>query len=90
MNQAYIHGSSSTERERLALMNSLINERCLSVLQLRGESLVLDVGVGRGQFSRLMATQLPPLSRIVAVERNPEQLDAALAMAAAGEPGGTA
>jgi SAM-dependent methyltransferase len=70
-------------------MNSLINDRCLSILQLRGESLVLDVGAGTGQFTRLMATQLPSSSRIVAVERNPEQRDAALSMAEAGEPGCT-
>jgi len=77
--QAYIHGSSVTERERLALMNSLINQRCLNALQLAGERRVLDVGAGTGQFSKLMAQQLPADARIVAVERNPEQRDAALA-----------
>ncbi len=77
--QAYIHGSSATERERLALMNRLINDRCLSALQLGEEKRVLDVGAGTGQFSKLMAQHLPGDARIVAVERNPEQLEAALA-----------
>jgi SAM-dependent methyltransferase len=77
--QAYIHGSSAAERKRLALMNSLINQRCLQVLQLTGEKQVLDVGAGTGQFSKLMAQHLPADARIVAVERNPEQRDAALA-----------
>ncbi len=75
--QAYIHGSSATERERLALMNRLINDRCLSALQLGEEKRVLDVGAGTGQFSKLMAQHLPGDARIVAVERNPDQLQAA-------------
>lgn len=49
MSQDYIHGSSATERERLALMNGLINDRCLQVLNLQTESLVLDVGAGTGE-----------------------------------------
>lgn len=79
MNQTYIHGSSTTERKRLALMNSLINRRCLDTLQLTGEKLVLDVGAGTGQFSKLLAQHLPRDGRVLAVERNPEQRDAALA-----------
>lgn len=80
--QVYIHGSSSTERQRLALMNELINARCLQAVQLRQEPLVLDVGAGTGQFTRLMSQHLPLSSRIVAVERNPEQRDAALQLTA--------
>ena len=33
MTENYIHGSSVTERQRLALMNELINERCLPSLE---------------------------------------------------------
>jgi ubiquinone/menaquinone biosynthesis C-methylase UbiE len=78
MQSNYIHGSSQTERERLALMNELINDRCLSALNLDGERRVLDVGAGTGLFTCLMAESLPPDSSIVAVERDPEQLEAAL------------
>ncbi len=81
MSQTYIHGSSPTERQRLALMNELINGRCLQALQLREERNVLDVGAGTGQFTRLMSQHLPMNSCIVAVERNPEQRNAALELA---------
>lgn len=81
MTEAYIHGSTDTERQRLALMNELINERCLQTLKLTTEKLVLDVGAGTGQYTQLMAGNLPPKSRIIAVERDPQQLDAALRLA---------
>ncbi len=81
MSENYIHGSTDTERQRLALMNSLINERCLQTLKLSNEKLVLDVGAGTGQFTQLMATNLHSGSRIIAAEHDPQQLDAARQMA---------
>lgn len=82
LDQTYIHGSSTAERARLALMNDLINDRCLQALELAGERNVLDVGCGTGQFTRLMAAALPVNARIVAIERDPEQVEAARAAAA--------
>lgn len=81
MSEKYIHGSSETERQRLALMNELINQRCLDALGLGEEELVLDVGAGTGQFTRLMAKQLPRHSTIISVEHNPDQVEAALQLA---------
>jgi len=81
MSENYIHGSSETERQRLALMNELINQRCLDALGLHEEELVLDVGAGTGQFTRMMAHQLPHHSSIIAVEHNPDQVQAALQLA---------
>lgn len=81
MTNQYIHGSSVIERSRLALMNELINERCLEALALGGERKVLDVGCGTGQFTRLMSAHLPADSTIVAVEHNPDQVQAALQLA---------
>lgn len=78
MTDHYIHGSSAKERQRLALMNSLINETCLETLALSGERRVLDVGSGTGQFSRLMAKQLAAGATVIAVEHNPDQVQAAL------------
>ncbi len=78
MTKHYIHGSSAGERQRLALMNSLINDRCLEVLGLSDEKLVLDVGAGTGLFTHLMARHLPSGSCVVAVELDPEQVNAAL------------
>ena len=72
----YIHGSSETERTRLALMNDLINARCLEALAPDSERLVLDVGAGTGQFTRLLAARLRPGARVIAIERNPEQIAA--------------
>lgn len=84
MTDTYIHGSSSKERQRLALMNDLINHRCLDALGLADEKLVLDVGCGTGQFSRLMASALPSSSNIVAIEHNPDQVQAALQLTGEG------
>ena len=78
MAEIYIHGSSVTERRRLALMNELINQRCLDALELGGEKRVLDVGSGTGQFTRMMSRQLSPGSTIVALELNPDQVQEAL------------
>ncbi len=38
----YIHGSSRTERDRLALMNRLINPGCIEALGLTNEQRVLE------------------------------------------------
>ncbi|MEJ8566989.1 methyltransferase domain-containing protein [Elongatibacter sediminis] len=81
MTAPYIHGSTDTERARLALMNDLINPRCLEALQIDHEQRVLDVGAGTGQFTRLIADRLPPPDRVVAVERDPAQIAAAVGVA---------
>lgn len=88
MGDTYIHGSSDDEQRRLALMNQLINRACLAELRLADERAVLDVGCGTGQFTRLIARSLPPGARVIGVEKDPRQLHAARALAAArGETG---
>jgi SAM-dependent methyltransferase len=89
MGNQYIHGSSATERDRLALMNRLINPVCLEALGLAGERRVLDVGAGTGLFTRLMAQRLPADAQIVAVEIDPDQVRAAK-QSAAGDGDGCA
>lgn len=74
MTTDYIHGTSDTEQQRLALMNRLINRRCLEAIGLEDEKLVLDVGAGTGLFSKLMADHLPAGSKVIGVERDSDQL----------------
>jgi len=75
----YIHGTDPLERERLATLNDLLNERCLEELALRGGERILDVGAGLGQLSRAMARAAG--TRVVAVEASAEQMEAARALA---------
>jgi len=84
MSTEYIHGTSETEQQRLALMNRLINRRCLEAIGLTDEKLVLDVGSGTGLFSRLMADQLPAGSRVIGIERDANQLRVARTLESAG------
>ena len=70
----YIHGSSRTERDRLALMNRLINPGCIEALGLTNEQRVLDMGSGTGLFSLEMANRLNRNALVVGVEYDAEQL----------------
>jgi len=73
----YIHGASPEEQERLALMNSIINERCLPVVAPSDGDRILDVGAGTGIFARDLAEIVGPEGHVVGVEINPQQLAAA-------------
>ena len=70
----YIHGSSPTERQRLALMNRLINPGCLEAMRLAGERRVLDMGSGTGLFTLEIANRLGDGARVVGIESDPEQI----------------
>lgn len=73
----YIHGSSPTERQRLALMNRLINPGCLEAMRLDGERRVLDMGSGTGLFSLEIANCLGAGAQVVGIEADAEQIRAA-------------
>ena len=73
----YIHGTHKEEQDRLAILNQLLNDRCLAMIQLNGDEKVLDVGSGLGLFSRQIATRVRRGS-VVGVEKSPEQLRTAL------------
>lgn len=70
----YIHGSSPEEQDRLSLLNDILNESCLSALNLRPGETVLDLGCGLGQFTRLMARTVGSGGQVVGVERDDDQL----------------
>ncbi len=73
----YIHGTHREEQERLAILNQLLNDRCLALIQLNGDEKVLDVGSGLGLFSRQIAAMVSQGS-VVGIEKSPEQLSTAL------------
>ncbi|HEX7151381.1 MAG TPA: methyltransferase domain-containing protein [Thermoanaerobaculia bacterium] len=80
---SYIHGTSADEQRRLSLMNDvLLNPSSLRELSLTGDERILDLGSGLGQFSRAMARAVPRGS-VVGIERDPEQLGKARALASA-------
>lgn len=79
----YIHGTSPDEQRRLSLMNDvLLNPPSLREMALRGDEAILDIGSGLGQFTRAMARAVPR-GRVVGVERDPQQLSRARALAEA-------
>jgi ubiquinone/menaquinone biosynthesis C-methylase UbiE len=75
----YVHGTHPEEQQRLTDLNSLVNRASLEALAPRPGERALDVGSGLGQFARLLARATG--ERVVGVERSPEQLEQALALA---------
>ena len=70
----YIHGTSSSEQDRLELMNGLLNTRCLAELRLEPGERVLEMGAGTGVFAAELAAAVGPGGEVVAVERDERQL----------------
>lgn len=72
----YVHGTDAAEQQRLSILNTVLNERCLAAAQLGTGDRVIDFGAGLGQFSRAMAraTGMP----VVGIERSQEQITEAL------------
>ncbi len=71
---AYIHGTTPEEQERLTLMNGILNSRCLAELGLEGGERVLEIGAGTGIFAADLARAVGPAGHVVAVEQNEDQL----------------
>src|SRR2546429_8372429 len=82
----YVHGTNPDEQARLTALNDLMNEASVRELRPAHGEHVLDVGAGLGQLTRAIARRTG--TRVVAVERSPEQIAEALRQArAAGEEG---
>jgi ubiquinone/menaquinone biosynthesis C-methylase UbiE len=75
----YVHGTHPEEQRRLADLNSLVNQASLAALAPRRGERSLDVGSGLGQFARELARATG--TRVVGIERSPEQLARAEALA---------
>ena len=76
----YIHGTEPHEQQRLALLNDLLNRKCLAELAPRPGDKVLDAGSGLGQFTHAIAQAVGFSGRVVGIERSPEQLAQARAI----------
>ena len=77
----YVHGTYPLEQERLSRLNSMLNPASLRALDLRPGERVLDVGSGLGQLTRMMARRVGASGKVVAVERDPQQVAEALRLA---------
>src|SRR5262245_29938543 len=75
----YVHGTHPEEQQRLAGLNTLLNQASLATLVPRRGERALDVGSGLGQFARELARATG--TRVVGVERSAEQLARAEALA---------
>lgn len=84
--EAYIHGFTGEEQQRLTKMQAILNRAELDAIDLGGVQSLLDVGSGLAQLSRDFARALGRGGRVVGVERSLEQLTEARRQAAeAGE-----
>jgi SAM-dependent methyltransferase len=72
----YIHGTTTNEQDRLALLNSITNGPFLDFLQLRDRDHVLEVGSGLGILAGEAARRIPA-GRVTGVEYSEQQLAAA-------------
>jgi len=72
----YIHGTESSEQERLSRLNELTNRQFTEFLELEETSSVLEVGSGLGILASEVA-RLVPRGEVFGVEYSPEQLSKA-------------
>ena len=75
----YVHGTHPEEQRRLADLNSLVNRASLAALAPRPGERALDVGSGLGQLAREIARATG--TRVIGIERSPEQIARAEALA---------
>jgi SAM-dependent methyltransferase len=74
MSQAnYIHGTTPTEQERLALLNRMTNAAFIDFLALRGDERVLEIGSGLGILAAEVAAACPR-GAVTGIEYSPDQL----------------
>lgn len=84
----YLHGSSKEEQERLALMNGILNARCLEVVSPKPGDRVLEMGAGTGIFGLVLAKEVSEQAggTVLGIELDENQFAAAM-KAAEDEPG---
>ncbi|MBS1543658.1 MAG: methyltransferase domain-containing protein [Bacteroidetes bacterium] len=70
----YIHGTHPEEQERLSLLNTLINDRCISLLDITTGERIIDFGSGLGQFTMRMGILTGPGGYCLGIEQDSAQL----------------
>ena len=75
----YLHGTHPEEQRRLTDLNALVNRASMEALAPGPGERALDLGSGLGQFARLLAKATG--ARVLAIERSPEQIARARALA---------
>lgn len=73
---AYIHGTDSSEQERLALLNRLTNQSFIDFLALGNARSILEIGSGLGLLAEQIAERVPD-GAVWGIEFAAEQLAAA-------------
>ncbi len=75
-NSGYIHGTTSEEQQRLALLNELTNASFIEFLQLKGHEKVLELGSGLGILAAQVARKLFT-GHVTGIELSKDQLSKA-------------
>jgi len=70
----YIHGINPAERERLTILNDLLNHRCLEKIQVNVNDRILDVGSGLGLMTFAFSKSSGPNGYCLGIERSESQL----------------
>ncbi len=70
----YIHGTTPSEQERLALLNELTNPAFLDFLELEANHQVLEIGSGLGILAGEVAKRLNNKGSMTGIEISQEQL----------------
>jgi ubiquinone/menaquinone biosynthesis C-methylase UbiE len=73
----YIHGTSSSEQERLMLLNNLTNQHFIDFMKLEKDSSILEVGCGLGILTTEIA-KLVSHCEVVGLDNSSKQLERAI------------
>ncbi|MDH3648391.1 MAG: methyltransferase domain-containing protein [Saprospiraceae bacterium] len=77
MSSKYIHGTHPEEQDRLAILNGLLNQKCLEKIELKGFEHILDIGSGLGLFSRMLSGRVAE-GKVVGIEKETDQIKRAI------------
>ena len=77
VSSTYIHGINPAEQNRLTILNSLLNDRCIEKIPIHSGARILDVGSGLGLMTAAFAEKAGANSYVLGIERSEAQLQKA-------------